>query len=122
MPKKYSSDTKALVAEIMGEDGPSKAEKQLMADISLIRRGFKNKMSRKLDGSLDIESMYERMDGIDDSIDDNEFAVFVTKLGNRIATAGGTEPCPPIKRIKDVFRKISGGDGAIDLEDFSTCL
>jgi hypothetical protein len=65
----------------------------------------------------DYESLFERLDGIDDAITEDEFISFI-----RRQTKTGQEDTLPVPRLQAVFRMISRGDGDIDLKDFEDFL
>ena len=65
----------------------------------------------------DYESLFERLDGIDDAITEDEFISFIRRQNK-----SGQEDTLPVPRLQAVFRMISRGDGDIDLKDFEDFL
>jgi hypothetical protein len=52
-------------------------------------------MSRNVNGSFNVQSMFDRLDGSDDAISESEFVDFIAKIQAKI----------PPKRVKFVFRR-----------------
>jgi hypothetical protein len=84
--------------------GSSKGANKLKENTKFCRTSFLLRMSRHPNGKLNVNSMFERLDGIDDAITEDEFTEFVVKGGGR-----GHKKCPSQKELRAVFRKISKG-------------